>query len=53
MPVPDLDTGLACYAGVLGQRPAWRDDAVGQAGLLVADATSPRAATPTVPSGRS
>lgn len=37
VPVPDLDTGLAFYAGVLGQRPAWRNDAVGQAGLLVAD----------------
>ncbi len=37
VPVPDLDAGLAFYAAVLGQRPAWRDDGTGQAGLLVAE----------------
>ncbi len=33
VPVPDLDTGLAFYRDVLGQRLLWRNDAVGQAGL--------------------
>jgi catechol 2,3-dioxygenase-like lactoylglutathione lyase family enzyme len=37
VPVPDLDAGLRFYCGVLGHRLAWRDDAVGQAGLRVAD----------------
>lgn len=40
VPVPDLDVGLAFYCGVLGHRLAWRNDAVGQAGLELADADS-------------
>jgi catechol 2,3-dioxygenase-like lactoylglutathione lyase family enzyme len=40
VPVPDLDLGLDFYCGVLGHRLAWRNDAVGQAGLLVADGDS-------------
>jgi predicted enzyme related to lactoylglutathione lyase len=31
--VPDLDAGLAFYAGLLGHRLKWRNDAVGQAGI--------------------
>ena len=31
--VPDLDTGLAFYVERLGHQLAWRNDAVGQAGL--------------------
>ena len=40
VPVPDLDVGLDFYCRVLGHRLAWRNDAVGQAGLRVADADS-------------
>jgi predicted enzyme related to lactoylglutathione lyase len=40
VPVPDLDAGLDFYGRVLGHRLAWRNDAVGQAGLQVADADS-------------
>lgn len=40
VPVPDLDTGLDFYGRVLGHRTAWRNDAVGQAGLHLADADS-------------
>jgi predicted enzyme related to lactoylglutathione lyase len=31
--VPDLDSGLAFYSGVLGQDLMWRDDSIGAAGL--------------------
>jgi predicted enzyme related to lactoylglutathione lyase len=40
VPVPDLDVGLDFYCRVLGHRLAWRNDLVGQAGLLVADGDS-------------
>jgi predicted enzyme related to lactoylglutathione lyase len=40
VPVPDLDAGLGFYCGVLGHRLAWRNDAVGQAGLHLADSDS-------------
>ena len=33
VPVPDLDTGMAFYCGVLGHELIWRNEAVGQAGL--------------------
>jgi predicted enzyme related to lactoylglutathione lyase len=36
--VPDLDAGLAFYAGALGHRLLWRNDEVGQAGLALPDA---------------
>ena len=35
--VPSLDAGLRFYAGGLGHRLLWRNDAVGQAGLELAD----------------
>lgn len=37
VPVPDLDTGLAFYGGVLGHTLLWRNEAVGQAGLRTPD----------------
>ena len=40
VPVPDLDEGLRFYAGVLGHRLNWRDDARGQAGLALPDGLS-------------
>ncbi len=40
VPVPDLDVGLDFYGRVLGHRLAWRNDAVGQAGLRIADGDS-------------
>jgi len=33
VPVPDLDTGMAFYCGVLGHELIWRNDAIGLAGL--------------------
>lgn len=33
VPVPDLDTGLAFYCGVLGHELIWRNEAVGQVAL--------------------
>ena len=33
--VPDLDAGLAFYAGALGHEVRWRNDDVGQAGLAL------------------
>ncbi|MEO6629167.1 MAG: VOC family protein [Aquihabitans sp.] len=36
--VPDLDLGLAFYAGSLGHVLKWRNDAIGQAGLGMPDA---------------
>ena len=38
--VPDLDTGLAFYTGQLGHELAWRNDAVGQAGLRCPDSAT-------------
>jgi len=35
--VPDLDTGLAFYADVLGHSLRWRYDAIGQAALACPD----------------
>jgi predicted enzyme related to lactoylglutathione lyase len=35
VPVPDLDAGIAHYAGELGHRLLWRSDASGQAGLAL------------------
>ncbi len=40
VPVPDLDTGLRFYAGLLGHRVKWRNDAVGQVGLELPDGDS-------------
>jgi predicted enzyme related to lactoylglutathione lyase len=33
VPVPDLETGMAFYCGVLGHELLWRNDPIGQAGL--------------------
>lgn len=33
VPVPDLDAGLAYYAGALGHEVLWRDESTGQVGL--------------------
>lgn len=35
--VPDLDSGLAFYAELLGHRLTWRNDDIGQAGLRLPD----------------
>lgn len=35
--VPDLDAGLAFYAGRLGHALNWRNDEIGQAGLSLPD----------------
>ena len=40
IPVPDLDAGLRFYHDRLGHRLLWRNDAVGQAGLLLPDAAT-------------
>jgi predicted enzyme related to lactoylglutathione lyase len=40
VPVPDLDTGLRFYGRALGHRLKWRNDAVGQAGLVLPDGDS-------------
>jgi predicted enzyme related to lactoylglutathione lyase len=40
VPVPDLDAGLRFYNQVLGHRPIWRNDAVGQAGRELPDGDS-------------
>ena len=40
IPVPDLDEGLRFYRDQLGHQLLWRDDAVGQAGLLLPDSTT-------------
>jgi predicted enzyme related to lactoylglutathione lyase len=40
IPVPDLDEGLRFYRDRLGHRLLWRNDAIGQAGLLLPDATT-------------
>ena len=37
IPVPDLDTGLTFYRDHLGHRLLWRNDDLGQAGLLLPD----------------
>lgn len=34
-PVPDLDAGIAFYSGELGHAIAWRNDEIGQVGLVV------------------
>lgn len=38
--VPNLDVGVSFYVDVLGHRLAWRNDAVGQAGLELPDGDS-------------
>lgn len=40
IPVPDLDEGLRFYGDELGHRLLWRNDAIGQAGLLLPDSTT-------------
>lgn len=40
IPVPNLDQGLRFYADRLGHQLLWRNDAVGQAGLVLPDATT-------------
>jgi predicted enzyme related to lactoylglutathione lyase len=37
VPVPDLDRGLAFYRDRLGHALLWRNDAIGQAGLALAE----------------
>jgi catechol 2,3-dioxygenase-like lactoylglutathione lyase family enzyme len=37
VPVPSLDEGLRFYRDRLGQELLWRNDAIGQAGLRLAD----------------
>jgi predicted enzyme related to lactoylglutathione lyase len=37
IPVPDLDAGLSFYRAVLGHDVRWRNDAIGAAGLALAD----------------
>lgn len=37
IPVPDLDAGLRFYRDGLGHRLRWRNDAIGQAALAMAD----------------
>jgi catechol 2,3-dioxygenase-like lactoylglutathione lyase family enzyme len=37
VPVPDLEAGLRFYGKALGHRLKWRNDAVGQAGLVLPD----------------
>jgi predicted enzyme related to lactoylglutathione lyase len=40
IPVPDLDEGLRFYRDRLGHRLLWRNDAIGQAGLLLPDSAT-------------
>ena len=40
IPVPDLDDGLRFYRDQLGHELSWRNDAIGQAGLLLPDSTT-------------
>ena len=40
IPVPDLDEGLRFYRDQLGHQLLWRNDDIGQAGLLLPDSTT-------------
>jgi predicted enzyme related to lactoylglutathione lyase len=40
IPVPDLDEGLRFYRDQLGHQLLWRNDSIGQAGLLLPDSTT-------------
>jgi predicted enzyme related to lactoylglutathione lyase len=40
IPVADLDEGLRFYRDQLGHRLLWRNDDIGQAGLLLPDSTT-------------
>ena len=40
IPVPNLDEGLRFYRDRLGHQLLWRNDAVGQAGLVLPDSTT-------------
>jgi predicted enzyme related to lactoylglutathione lyase len=40
IPVPNLDDGLRFYCDRLGHQLLWRNDAVGQAGLVLPDSTT-------------
>ena len=40
IPVPDLDDGLRFYCDRLGHQLLWRNDAVGQAGLVLPDSAT-------------
>jgi predicted enzyme related to lactoylglutathione lyase len=40
IPVPDLDEGLRFYRDQLGHQLLWRNDAIGQAGLLLPDSAT-------------
>ena len=40
IPVPDLDEGLRFYRDQLGHQFLWRNDTIGQAGLLLPDSTT-------------
>jgi hypothetical protein len=40
MSVPDLAAGIDFYCGRLGHQLSWRNDAIGQAGLLCAESTT-------------
>ena len=40
IPVPDLDEGLRFYRDQLGHQLLWRNDAIGQAGLVLPDSAT-------------
>ncbi len=40
IPVPDLEEGLRFYRDQLGHQLLWRNDSIGQAGLLLPDSTT-------------
>ena len=40
IPVPDLDEGLRFYCDQLGHQLLWRNNAIGQAGLLLPDSAT-------------
>jgi predicted enzyme related to lactoylglutathione lyase len=40
IPVPDLDAGLAFYRAILGHDLRWRNNAIGAAGLAMADSAT-------------
>jgi catechol 2,3-dioxygenase-like lactoylglutathione lyase family enzyme len=51
LPVPDLDRGLAFYAGGLGHELLWRDDGRGQMGLRLPDGATELVLSTTLEAG--